>query len=188
MSSCLQLCKHSLTLYSTLCEWNLAESQHWEMGVTNATKGNKTASLLIGETRKDKWDLKWKKKKNFMRKNEKFRVISRTENNNYSLLRRSRFIRYQIIDEMLAGSLTAPREQKYLRKWASSISWCWTGPPFLFYFPLRERMRGLIWRREIFAFRRIWPINLLNKWTVEERVQYKTRCTKKRTTYIKHCV
>lgn len=50
-----------MTLYSTLCDWDLAESQRWEMGgtrETNATKGNKTASLLMGKSNKDGWDTK----------------------------------------------------------------------------------------------------------------------------------
>lgn len=48
MSWCLHPCKHILILHSTLCDLDLAEYQHWETGgtrVTNATKGNKTASL-----------------------------------------------------------------------------------------------------------------------------------------------
>ncbi len=58
MSPCLYLCKHILTSYSTLCDWDLADSQHWEMGGTNATKGNKTDSVLMAKSNKDGRDTK----------------------------------------------------------------------------------------------------------------------------------
>ncbi len=74
----------------------------------------------------------------------------------------------QIMDAILAGNLTAPWDHKYLRKWASSVSWCWTSPPFPFHFSLREKMSQLIchWRT-LFAFTGIWLLSLLNKQAAE---------------------
>lgn len=57
MSPCLQLCKHILTLYSTLCNWNLAESQCWKTGGTSSAKGKQAATLLEGKSQKDGWDV-----------------------------------------------------------------------------------------------------------------------------------
>lgn len=58
MSPCLQLCKHILTLNSTLCDWNLAQSQCWKTGGTSAAKAHRAASLLEGKPQKNGWDIK----------------------------------------------------------------------------------------------------------------------------------
>lgn len=47
-----------MTLYSTLCDWNVAKSQFWKTGGTNATIGNGAASLLAGKSSNNGWDVK----------------------------------------------------------------------------------------------------------------------------------
>lgn len=86
-----------------------------------------------------------------MKKKSKVNFIWRIVDNNYSfLIFFSLFgpILSQIMDEILTGNLKAPWEHKYLRKWASSVSLCWTSPPFPLDFPVREKMSGLIFSLE----------------------------------------
>lgn len=144
MSSCLELCKHTLTLYSTLCDWNLAESQHWKIGGTNATNGNQAPWWLGGQ--KDGWNTK-KVAFNMLCVDEKeiksqLSAGQKKKQKDWSLSS-SGPLPSQVMNEMLTGNVTAPWEHKYVRTWVLSISWCRTSPTFPFHFPPRVMMIGL---------------------------------------------